>query len=66
MTTNEVHTYLWYESQASGGPDEIASCLKYYFEQQAPDRPKAIMYSVASVSKQKYKNSSRNELHCEK
>lgn len=45
MTSNEVHTYLWNESQASRGPEEIASCLMDYFEHYAPDRPKAIMYS---------------------
>lgn len=45
MTTNEVNTYLWDESQATRGPDEIASSLMDYFEQHAPDRPKAIMYS---------------------
>ncbi|XP_050497716.1 uncharacterized protein LOC126878867 [Diabrotica virgifera virgifera] len=45
MTTDEVITYLWNESIASRGPDEIASCLIHFFKYHAGDKSHIIMYS---------------------
>lgn len=44
LATDEVHMYLWDESIASRGPDEIGSCLLHYVEHYVRSK-KLIMYS---------------------